>query len=180
MEFILGSTSKLKINTMRDLLAKQLGINPVVSGMDVSSGVPDTPYEEETKRGACNRAQAIAQAHPDAYAIGLESGLVTRYGDMYEEAWCCIIYSDKQFLGYSSGLKIPDYVLLEMESSGQEHGPTLRAIREKIGIDNDKDTWGLYTDYVLLRRVSLEEALRNALIQATASAASLYSSPRST
>ena len=174
MKLILGSTSQLKIQTVKNLIAQQLAITPDITGMDVPSGVPDTPHEEETKQGACNRAQAIHDARPDVYAIGLESGLVVRYGDMYEEAWCCIIHGKEAYLGYSSGLKLPDYVIEEMRKSGQGHGPTLRAIRDKIGVDNDKDTGGLYTGYRLMRKVSLEEALRNALIQATAHPDSLY------
>lgn len=55
-----------------------------------------------------------------------------------------------------------------------EHGPAMRAIREIHGIENDKDTWGLYTNYALLRAVSLEESLRNALIQIFAPAGHLY------
>lgn len=146
--------------------------------MDVPSGVPDTPWDEETKRGAENRAKEIIAAHPDVYAIGLESGLVNRYEKTYEEAWCCIVHQGKEYLGYSSGLMLPAIVTQEMADSGEEHGPTLRKIRKQIGIENDKDTWGLYTGYQLMRTVSLEEALRNALIQAVGNEKSLYTTER--
>lgn len=56
----------------------------VVKGYDVPSDVPDTPHGEEVECGASNRAQALAAE--GVYAVGLESGLVERYGGTYEES----------------------------------------------------------------------------------------------
>ncbi len=174
MKVIIGTTSKLKIETVARAIKGIAGVDPSIRGEDVASGVPDTPWDEQTKLGAVNRARRISETHADIYAIGLESGLVTRYGNTYEEAWCCIIHQDTEYLGYSSGLMLPAIVTQEMAESGEEHGPTLRKIRERLEIENDKDTWGLYTGYQLMRTVSLEEALRNALIQAISGEKSLY------
>jgi non-canonical (house-cleaning) NTP pyrophosphatase len=143
-----------------------------VTGVDVPSGVPDTPWDSETKQGATNRAQTLAA--DVVYAIGLESGLVKRYGDIYEECWACVSHDGRLYYGYSSGLQLPKYVTEKMSALQLEHGPAMRHIRMEKGIDNDKDTWGLYSNYALLRIVSLEEALRNALIQIFAPEGHLY------
>jgi inosine/xanthosine triphosphatase len=174
MKVIIGTTSKLKIDTVARAIKDIAGVDPDIRGEDVVSGVPDTPWDEQTKLGAENRARKISKADTGIYAIGLESGLVTRYGNTYEEAWCCVIHQNKEYLGYSSGLMLPAIVTQEMAESGEEHGPTLRKIREQLELSNDKDTWGLYTGYQLMRTVSLEEALRNALIQAMGNNKSLY------
>lgn len=42
----------------------------------------------------------------------LESGLVERFGQIYEEAWACVISSEmNEYFGYSSGLKVPDSII---------------------------------------------------------------------
>lgn len=172
VQFVIGSASQAKIDTVKSVVATLIETPFVVSGKNVQSGVPDTPWDVQTKQGASNRAKALADKN--IYAIGIESGLVERYGDIYEESWSCIIFEGKRYYGYSSGLQLPTYVTNKMTSMKLEHGPAMRAIREIHRIENDKDTWGLYTNYALLRAVSLEESLRNALIQIFAPAGHLY------
>jgi len=170
--FILGSTSQQKIQTVTRIVPTVTDQPYTVTGVDVPSGVPDTPWDGETKQGATNRARVLAT--DGVYAIGLESGLVERYGDIYEECWACVAYDSRLYYGYSSGLQLPKYVTDKMSALQLEHGPAMRQIREEKGMSNDKDTWGLYSNYVLLRTVSLEEALRNALIQIFAPEGHLY------
>lgn len=164
MKFILGSASTRKIDTVNTVIASIISEPFTLDAKDVASGVPSTPWNEQIKLGASNRAQALSD-NDLAYAIGLESGLVERFGDIYEESWACVIHKNIQYFGYSSGLKLPDFVIERMQQFKLEHGPTLRQIRKELHVENDKDTWGLYSNFVILRQVSLEEALRNALIQ---------------
>lgn len=172
LRFLLGSASERKIQTVQHIVATVTDRQFTVVGSDVPSGVPDTPRDEQVKQGATNRAQALAV--DDVYAIGLESGLVERYGDTYEEAWACIIYDGRRYYGYSSGLQLPGYVIERMDTLQLDHGPAMRHIRNEKGVAHDKDTWGLYSNYALLRSASLEEALRNALIQIFAPEGHLY------
>jgi len=137
--------------------------------------VPSTPREKQTFDGATNRATDSRSNNPDAnFYIGIESGLVNRYGIDFEETWCCITnYDDQRYYGYSSGLKIPDYILSEMKRHGLEHYALYDKLGEEKGIDV-KETWGTYTGGKLLRSVSLEEAARNALLQIFAPDGSFY------
>lgn len=172
LKFLLGSASDQKIATVEKVVQSLVDQPYTVTGKDVPSGVPDTPWDEQTKRGATNRADQLSD--DGVYAIGLESGLVERYGNIYEECWACVVYEGKYYYGYSSGLQLLQYVTDKMSALDLEHGPTMRQIRQEIGITNDKDTWGLYSNYALLRSVSLEESLRNALIQIFAPDGHLY------
>ena len=147
-----------------------------VEGYGAASGVPETPYDRETFNGARNRAHDAKVHIPDAadYYIGLESGLVERYGHIYEEAWCAVLASDgREYFGYSSGLKVPDYVLQKMDKLQMKHNEVMTILEEEHG-KLPNDTWGSYSGGMLVREMSLEEAIRNALIQIVASDMSFF------
>jgi non-canonical (house-cleaning) NTP pyrophosphatase len=174
MDIIIGTKNKAKVAIVEQVMAELLPDHTLhVQGIDIESGVPDTPRGEETKTGAYNRAVAAAQSSP-TYSIGIESGLVERYGAWFEEAWACVILEGNFYYGYSSGLSIPKYVLRKMHENDVEHGPAMHQIRNELHQHDDRDTWGTYSDKLILRDVSLQEALRNALIQTLPSKNSLY------
>ena len=174
MNITVGTKNKSKVATVTRVMAEFLPHRKMtVTGVDAPSGVPDTPRGEETKQGAYNRAQAVSQTQPD-YAVGIESGLVERYGIWFEEAWACIIIDGTPYYGYSSGLPIPRYVLETMHKNDMEHGPAMSHILTELQRPDERDTWGTYSDKLILRDISLQEALRNALIQTLPSEQSLY------
>ena len=97
----------------------------------------------------------------------MESGLIERYGHIYEEAWSVVITKDgKEFNGYSSGLKVPDFILNKMDEMKMEHSDVMTIIEDEYG-KLPNDTWGTYSGGTILREVSLEEALRNVFTQIT-------------
>lgn len=176
MKFIIGSASERKIKIAEEIIQELFkGEEIIVEGYSANSGMPETPYDRQTFDGARNRA-LDSQSHVDGanYYIGLESGLVERYGHMYEEAWAAVINSDnKEFFGYSSGLKVPDYVLRKMTELKMEHCDAMTIIEDEHG-KLPNDTWGTYSGGLIARAVSLKESLRNALIQVVASGESFY------
>lgn len=175
MKIIIGSGSERKIK-MAQKVADQLFLEKVeVTGYPAKSGVPDTPWDQETFAGAKNRAlDALNHQSGAKYYLGLESGLIERYGHIYEEAWAAVIdQNGKEFYGYSSGLKVPDFILKKMDELKMEHSDAMTIIEEEFG-KLPNDTWGTYTGGAILREISLEEALRNALIQVTAPEQSFY------
>ncbi|MDN5274428.1 MAG: hypothetical protein JWP06_329 [Candidatus Saccharibacteria bacterium] len=175
MNIIVGTKNKAKIAIVTQVMAEFIPSDEMtVTGIDTPSGVPDTPRGEQIKQGAYNRAQNVATIKLAEYGIGIESGLVERYGVWFEEAWACIIIDGKSYYGYSSGLPIPEYVLQTMQKEDLEHGPAMRQILTELSRPDERDTWGTYSDKLILRSVSLQEALRNALIQTIVSKHSLY------
>lgn len=175
MKIVVGSKNQRKIYTVKKVFSEILKTRKFeVAGCDVSSGVPETPYGKEIFDGARNRARGCLESEKGAdYYIGLESGLVERYGDIYEEAWSCVIANEgKEFAGYSSGLKLPDYVKARMKETDLEHCDVMTVIEKERGLEND--TWATYSGGSIQRAVSLEEALRNALLQAGINGRGLY------
>lgn len=178
MKFYIGTNNPQKVEATSQALLSILGERKFgLEGKDVPSGFGETPHDEETMRGAENRASELMKLKDCDYAIGLESGLVERYGHIFEEAWCCIISKEKTAYGYSSGLKVPDIITDKMASDQLEHYQVLRLeeIKALLPVKTRKDTWGNYSDLLLTRQISFEEALRNALVQIFSSDNSLYS-----
>jgi len=176
MKFIIGSASERKIKIAEEAIRELFKDEKlIIEGYAAISGVPDTPYDQQTFDGAKNRALDSQSHNKDAnYYIGLESGLVERYGHIYEEAWAAVISSDgKEFFGYSSGLKVPDYVLRKMDELKMEHCGVMTILEEEHG-KLPNDTWGTYSGGMIARATSLKESLRNALIQVVARAESFY------
>lgn len=176
MDFKIGTNNKEKVATAHKVL-KQVIMDEEfkLEGLDVPSGFGETPVDEETKLGAHNRAKALLNMGCD-YALGVESGLVERYGDTYEEAWCCIMSKSGIWYGYSSGLKVPNILTKMMKERGLEHFEALRTdeIREMLPIKDRKDTWANYSAHMLVRTISFEESIRNALVQIFAPSDSMY------
>ena len=175
MKVAIGTTSERKISTTKKVFNELVQEDNYIEGVNAPSGVSETPYDKETYLGALNRAQFCRKTKPDADMwIGIESGLVERYGNMYEEAWCVLISKDeKNFSGYSSGLVVPEYVLRHMKELGKEHYEIMEVLQGKHGTEKG-DTWGNYSGKSISREVSLTEAKRNTLIQVIAPESSYY------
>jgi non-canonical (house-cleaning) NTP pyrophosphatase len=177
MIIVVGTQSERKIDSIKKIFIdiskqKDLQIVPCAAKSQVS----ETPWDKETFTGAKNRAyDCKTQNHDADYFIGLESGLVERYGHIYEEAWSCVIDKEEnEYFGYSSGLKVPDYLLEKMKEHNLPHYLIFAKLNDHFDKDINSDTWGQYSGDLLLREISLEESLRNALVQIFASQESYY------
>ena len=176
MKIIVGSASQRKIDTVKKVFEQVFKDSDFdIVGCVVKSGVPETPYDKETFDGARNRAMEAKRNGGEAnFYVGLESGLVERYGHIYEEAWSCVLAKNgKEYFGYSSGLKVPDYILKKMEELKLEHCMAMEIIEKEFG-NLPNDTWGTYSGGLIIREISLEESLRNAIIQALSHEKSFY------
>jgi inosine/xanthosine triphosphatase len=165
---IIGTTSKIKLKAIEEVLQEleeKNSISFTILSEDVESQVPDTPFDDETLQGARNRANVLYEKYKgeiDLF-IGLESGLVKRYENIYEECWCAIKdrYGQEVF-GYSSGFMLPRKITKQM-NAGRTHIQVLRELAEELQLDN-KDTWSVYSRGILSRTASIKEAFRNALL----------------
>lgn len=171
MKIIVGTNNKRKIAAVQSVVDSLSPADEVVvTGCSAESGVRDTPLDEETKTGAINRAKNSMECEPEAdMYIGIESGLVVRYGEWFEEVWVAAIYDGKTYTAYSSGIVLPQVVSDQLTNDVQNHPHIMDALRAEHEIDVHAelgiDTWGNYTGNKVVREVGLEEAVRNALVQ---------------
>lgn len=173
MDIIIGTKNQAKVAIATQILAEYFPDAQLeIKSVDIDSGVSGSPEDEATKTGAENRAHGAAETAD--YGVGIESGLVERYGILFEEAWACVSHEGKTYYGYSSGLPIPPHVLRTMKESGLDHGAAMRKIRDELNQFDDRDTWGTYSGKLVLRNISLQEALRNAVVQIVHTENNLY------
>jgi inosine/xanthosine triphosphatase len=176
MKVIIGTENQKKIDVVSLTFKTIFGSEDItVAGYPASSKVPDAPHGQETYEGAFNRANECLKLGSADYYVGIESGLVERYGNMFEEAWAVVISSgETKYIGYSSGLLLPPIVANRM-NNGEKHNDIMAYFDKAFNLpDDNRDTWSRYTDGTISRQVSLEEALRNALIQIGKSKRNLY------
>lgn len=176
MNILIGTKNQKKITIVQSVFTEVLSdANISVSAHHADSQVPEAPHNKETYQGALNRATECASIGGADYYVGIESGLVERYGNMFEEAWAVIIPQDgTPLVGYSSGLILPQVVSTRMKN-GEKHNEIMNYYDTLFDLpDDNRDTWSRYTGGVISREVSLAESVRNALIQTVASDRNLY------
>lgn len=176
MKVIIGTKNQKKIDVVSSIFRSVFDVKDItVMGFPAESKVPEAPHDRETYEGAFNRAKECFCLGSADYYVGIESGLVERYDNMFEEAWAIVISSDKtKYIGYSSGLLLPAVVTDRMKK-GEKHNEIMAYFDKEFNLpDDNRDTWSRYTDGNISRQVSLEEALRNALIQIGISEKNLY------
>lgn len=168
MKILFGTTSQLKIQALNQAISfinsKKLynTKNIVIETKETESGVPPTPYNDETLLGARNRIRSLTNESADLY-IGLESGLIERDNTLFEECWCVIQdKGGKEYIGISSAIQLPDIVIKELKAK-RKHTDILDELGERLNISS-KDTWGVYTKGSLSRSICMVEACRNALV----------------
>ncbi len=137
---VVGSRNPVKIAATRQVLRRVYDDDVQVDGFDVESGVSDQPWgDEETLRGAVNRAQAALAVDDAALGVGLEGGLVEVDGRVFTCAWCAVERADgTSGIGGGANLLLPSPAA-EAVRGGAELGPTMDAM---TGLHNTKQRQG--------------------------------------
>lgn len=174
MKIYIGTTSSLKIKAAEAIFTEfqnkgVLRTKPILIPEKVNEGLPITPKNKETFDFAKKRAQLLFNKNKNDgdYFCGVESGLIGRYGTMFEECWVAIIDKvGKYSYGYSSGLMLPRHIVEKMKKGEKHH-----EIVNSLSPDQNaaKETWSIYTKGVIIRQKSIEEAFRNAFYYAITS-----------
>jgi inosine/xanthosine triphosphatase len=96
VKVLIGSKNKVKVLAVHKAFQ---GVFPdeswEVEGQEVDSGVSEQPMdEEETIRGARNRAHALVKEGGADYYVGLEGGLIHSAGQWMECGWIVVLDSE--------------------------------------------------------------------------------------
>ncbi|OGC38574.1 hypothetical protein A2V54_03850 [candidate division WWE3 bacterium RBG_19FT_COMBO_53_11] len=170
MKVIVGSKNEVKLAAVREILADYPEVFPgvKVSGVEVSSGVPEQPKTiNDIVNGAKNRAR---NAFGDCdYSIGLEGGFMAspHAKTGYFELQACAIFDGRNYhLGLSSAFECPPHVMKLV----LEDGLDLNQAMHKAGMTSNpkvgsaEGAIGVLTKGRLNRKEFSEEAIRMALI----------------
>jgi len=154
----------VKIAASQTVLRRVYGTDILVEGVSVESGVSRQPWgDEETLRGALNRAEAALRISGASLGIGLEGGLVEVDGEVFTSAWCAVARKDgsKGFAGGANMLLPP--TVARAVRRGAELGPTMDDV---TGLENTKQAQGaigILTQGFLDRQSAYEQILTLAL-----------------
>jgi len=156
-----GSLNPVKVRATRKVLS-ELYDDLEVTAADVGSGVPEQPWEGDTRKGAMNRAaRALGAAD---LGIGLEAGVFETPDGLYDVQYCAVldrrgVYS----IGHGMGFRYPTKVA-ELVRGGRTVGA---AIKELYGSERDgrKDgAIGYLTCGAMDRTALAEQAVMAAMV----------------
>lgn len=166
MRIVVGSKNPVKVGAVEEAFRKYWPDCEVV-GVEVASGVAGQPMsEEETIKGARNRAvSALRQARGKLdYGVGIEGGVTEIKGKMFECAWVAIV--DKRGVeGLGGGLyfELPGKVAERIREGG-ELGPIMAEIM-RYDVKRTNGAIGVLTKNQLDRKQAYVQIVLSGLIK---------------
>ncbi len=160
-----GSTNKVKIDAVRNIFTQAFGLVEMVS-IEPDRTVPNQPVEENTIKGAIQRARSAMEKTRADYAVGIEAGLffnkvLKRHLDIQ---YCAIIDSGgKMTVGHGPGFEYPPEVVKAVLEGGTV-GDTMSRLTEIEKIGHNMGSVGYLSDGMIDRTALTEIAVLMALI----------------
>lgn len=162
MKIIVGSTNPVKVGAVEEAFKKYWPECEVV-GVEVESGVSSQPMsEEETADGARNRARAsIGEGE---YGVGIEGGVCTIEGRMFECAWVCIVNkAGEEGLGGGLYFELPEKIATRIKAGG-ELGPIMEELM-RFDVKRTSGAIGVFTKGQLARKQAYVQIMLSAMIK---------------
>lgn len=167
MKIAVGSTNPVKVKAAEAVFKRVFDAELEVVSVGVESGVPAQPWgEEETVKGARNRAERALQANEGAeYGVGFEGGVLEIGGIVYECAWAAVERRDgKTCLGGGLYFELPPK-MVEGIKSGKELGDVLDEQLGRTNVKQKEGAIGVLTKGYLTRQGAYEQILVQALVK---------------
>lgn len=164
MKAVVGSQNPVKIAAAEAVIQRIYDAEVQVEALAVDSGVSAQPWgDDETRRGAINRARAVLRRTDATLGIGFEGGLLEVNGDIYTSAWCAVAHENGS-LGIAGGenLLLPPRVVAELRV-GKELGRAVDAVTGEHNTKHKGGAIGAFTDGCLSRQRAYEHLLILAL-----------------
>ncbi|MCY1721471.1 inosine/xanthosine triphosphatase [Prolixibacteraceae bacterium Z1-6] len=164
MNVVVASKNPVKIEATR-LGFESYFTEVNVQGITIESDVADQPVsDEETLRGARNRAEAARKLYADAdYWVGIEGGIEARGEGLTAFAW--MVITGKENLGESrtTSFQIPNKVV-ELINQGYELGEANDILFKKENSKQKSGAVGILTNDTITRTELYKQAVQLALI----------------
>lgn len=160
-DIIVGSANHVKVEAVRTVMQKIFG-EVRVTGIEVSSGVPDQPFEEQTRQGAINRAKAALGDHD--FAVGIEAGVFEKEDGLYDYQYCAVLdRSGRITVGTGSGFMYPPAVA-DLARKGMTIGDAMKACFDQNNIGKGQGAIGFLSKGLLDRKGLTEQSVTAAMI----------------
>lgn len=156
-----GSSNRVKVEAVREVMESIYGSVRVYS-VDAKSGVPDQPFEDETHRGAINRAKE-ALGDRDL-SVGIEAGVFEMYGELMDIQHCAIIdQKGKITIGMGSGFAYPKEIA-DLVRGGLTVGQAVDKVYEKNATGHSEGAIGILSKGIMDRKELTKQSVLAAMI----------------
>lgn len=147
MDIVIGSQNKTKITAVRRVFS-----NAAIYSKDVPSDVSKQPIgDEETRRGAMNRAEYAQNSKQRSVGIGLEGGVTYVAGQLYLCNWGALQTSDGSiFTAAGARITLPEMFKEELDK-GMELSDIMNAYTKQEDIRNHEGAIGIFTNNLIDR-----------------------------
>lgn len=147
-----GSTNPVKIQAVVNAIGKRIGEVRVV-GREVASLVSSQPMsDDETQRGARERARGALHFLKADIGVGLEGGVFIENGRVWNTVWCCVIDAKGgEILVNGSRFILPEKLSREI-LKGKEMGDAMDALTGISEVHKKMGMLGVVTEGWVDRR----------------------------
>ncbi|MCQ2086168.1 MAG: inosine/xanthosine triphosphatase [archaeon] len=161
MDIAVGSLNFVKIEAVREVMERIYG-DVRIFAVSVDSGVPEQPFEEETERGAKNRAKACIGNH--TLGVGIEAGVFDRYGFLYDIQHCAVVDKDGGITtGLGPGFRYPNEIS-ELVKRGMTVSEAVERIYGKENVGQTCGAVGVLSKGVIDRKELTKQSVIAAMI----------------
>lgn len=156
MNIAIGSKNPAKIQAISEVFSTDS-----VSSVDVASQVSAQPLsDEETRRGAMNRAIQCVQSDASDMGIGLEGGVMYMEGQLYLCNWGALAIKDKEIITASGArIALPDEFDHELKR-GMELGDLMDVYVERKDVRKNDGAIGVLTNGLIKRKEMFVHVVR--------------------
>lgn len=161
-----GTANPVKVEAAKNALGRWV---PTVeaTGIEVDSGVPEQPYDEEGPRGAVRRARRALDRSPEpGLGIGIEAAIVTEdpTGQRHDVQYCAIVDAQGRVTtGAGPGFAYPPRVLADLEE-GATVGEAFHRLTGRDDVGREEGAIGVLTRSGATREELTEWAVISALV----------------
>ncbi|MCL4343687.1 MAG: inosine/xanthosine triphosphatase [Nitrososphaerota archaeon] len=166
MIIAVGSGNVVKIEAVKNVFRTAFGATPKIVSIEVESGVPAQPFNNDLLIGARNRAKkALDKAGEAEFGIGIEGGGLDIADTFFVATAVCIIRKDgAESFGMTGSFMVPESVESRMKG-GEELGDVMDSIIGKKGTKRGIGAIGYYSKGLMTREGYLEQGVFMALVK---------------
>ena len=166
LKVAVGSVNPNKVDAVKSVLSEFYD-DMVVQGIGVDTGVPEQPFNEDTVKGAVNRARRALKGWEDAdIGVGIEAGLIleTVTGKYYDVQYCAIMdRTGWTTIGHGPGFYYPKKVMSHV-SEGKSIGQSMKDAYGEDDIGYRQGAIGFLTNGHYTRKMLSENAVFMAFV----------------
>ncbi|ALX48416.1 DUF84 family protein [Lentibacillus amyloliquefaciens] len=156
MELVIGSGNPAKIAAVNDVFTED-----EVFSRDVPSLVSSQPFsDEETRKGAINRAAGSLKANSADIGIGLEGGVMYVEDDLYLCNWGALITRDHvSFTAAGARILLPKEIEHELKI-GNELGDVMDGYAKRENVRKKEGAVGIFTNDRISRKAMFAHVVK--------------------